>query len=67
MFDGGYMGKILRINLSTNSHTIEPLKENEVLNLLGGRGLAAKRYYDEIAPEIKPLDPNNKMFFSPAL
>lgn len=63
MFDGGYMGKILRINLSTKKYQTEPLKENEVLKLLGGRGLAAKSYYDEIAPQIKSFDPDNKIFF----
>ena len=63
MLDGGYMGKILRIDLSTKTYQIEPLKENEVLKLLGGRGLAAKRYFDEIVPQIKPFDPENKVFF----
>jgi aldehyde:ferredoxin oxidoreductase len=63
MFDGGYTGKILRINLSAKKYQIEPLKENEVLKLLGGRGLAAKSYYDEIAPQIKSFDPDNKIFF----
>jgi aldehyde:ferredoxin oxidoreductase len=35
MFEGGYLGKILRVNLSTREHRIERLKENEVLKLLG--------------------------------
>lgn len=63
MFAGGYTGKILRINLSTKTYHIEPLKEKEVLKLLGGRGLAAKRYYDEIGPDVKPFDAENKIFF----
>ena len=63
MFEGGYLGKILRVNLSTGAHRVEQLKENEVLKLLGARGLAAKYYYDEIGPEVKPFDPANKVFF----
>ena len=50
MFKGGYLGKILRVNLSTREHRVEQLKENEVVQLLGARGLAAKVYYDEIGP-----------------
>jgi aldehyde:ferredoxin oxidoreductase len=61
MFEGGYLGRILRVNLCTREHRVEPLKEHEVLNLLGARGLAAKYYYDEIRPEVKPFDPANKV------
>jgi aldehyde:ferredoxin oxidoreductase len=62
MFEGGYLGKILRVNLSTREHRVERLKENELVKLLGARGLAAKMYYDEIGPEVKPFDPANKVF-----
>jgi len=61
MFEGGYLGKILRVNLSTREHSVKRLKENKVSNLLGARGLAAKMYYDEIGPEVKPFDPANKV------
>jgi aldehyde:ferredoxin oxidoreductase len=60
MFEGGYLGKILRVNLSTREHRVEQLKENEVVQLLGARGLAAKVYYDEIGPQVRPFDPANK-------
>lgn len=62
-FKGGYLGNILRINLSTKKYSVEPLKESEVLKLLGGRGIAARMYYDEIGPEVKPFDEANKVFF----
>jgi len=61
MFEGGYLGKILRVNLSTREHSVERLKENEVVKLLGGRGLAAKAYYDEIGPQTRPFDSANKV------
>jgi len=62
-YKGAYLGKMLRVNLSTKRTSIQQLKENEVAKLLGGRGLAAKLYYDEIGPEVKPLDPENKVIF----
>jgi aldehyde:ferredoxin oxidoreductase len=61
MFQGGYLGKILRVNLSTREHRVDRLKESEVARLLGGRGLAAKAYYDEIGPQVRPFDPANKV------
>jgi len=58
-----YCGKILRVNLSTRTSSVEPLKEREVELLLGGRGIAAKYYYDEIGPGVDALGPENKIFF----
>jgi aldehyde:ferredoxin oxidoreductase len=63
MLNGGYMGRILRIDLSTQSAHTEALREAEVKALLGGRGLAAKYYYDEIGPEVEPLSAENKLIF----
>ena len=63
MFKGGYLGEILRINLTTKEHRVQSLEEGELLKLLGGRGIAAKMYYDEIGPEVEPFDPANKVFF----
>jgi len=63
LFEGGYLGQILRVNLSTREHCVERLKEKDALKFLGGRGLGAKSYYHEIGPQTKPLDPANKLFF----
>ncbi|HEB30265.1 MAG TPA: aldehyde ferredoxin oxidoreductase [Spirochaetes bacterium] len=63
IFKGGYVGKILRVDLSTKQYKTEPVNEDHLLKLLGGRGLAAKMYYDEIGPEVKPFDEANKIFF----
>ena len=62
MFAGGYLDKILRIDLSGRKHSVERLRENEVAKLLGGRGLAAKMYYDEVGPEVRPFARTNKVF-----
>jgi len=63
MLNGGYLGRILRVNLSTKQHSVEPLQQGDVLKLLGGRGLAAKIYYDEIGADVEPFDPENKIIF----
>lgn len=62
-FKGAYLGKILRINLSMKETRVEAVEEKDYEMLLGGRGLAAKMYYHEIGPDVKPLDPENKVFF----
>jgi aldehyde:ferredoxin oxidoreductase len=59
----GYAGKILRVNLSTKTSSVEALKEREVELLLGGRGIAAKYYHDEIGPKVDALSPENKIIF----
>jgi aldehyde:ferredoxin oxidoreductase len=59
----GYCGKVLRVNLTTRRTNVEQLKEKEVTMLLGGRGIAAKYYYDEIGPETDALGVENKIFF----
>jgi len=62
MFNGGYLGKILRINLSTKEIKTEEIGEKIYHKLLGGRGLAAKYYYEEVGPDVKPFDAENKIF-----
>ena len=62
MFAGGYLGRVLRVNLSTRESLVEEVKQCEMQKLLGGRGLAARRYYDEIGPTVRPLDALNKVF-----
>jgi aldehyde:ferredoxin oxidoreductase len=63
MFSGGYLGKLLRVNLSRRSSRVEPIEARRFELLLGGRGLAAKHYYDEIGPEVGPFAEANKLFF----
>ena len=62
-FSGAYLGKVLRVNLTTRQTSVEDLKEDEVKLLLGGRGIAAKMYYDEIGADTDPFDEANKLFF----
>jgi aldehyde:ferredoxin oxidoreductase len=57
------MEKILRVDLSKKKYSVQSINEDHLMKLLGGRGLAAKMYYDEIGPEVEPFDEANKVFF----
>ena len=56
----GYMGTILRINLSDGTIKKEPLQQERYRDFIGGRGLNSKILYDEIQPGIDPLGPENR-------
>jgi len=58
----GYAGKILRVDLSSGIITHIPTMDYAD-RFLGGRGVAAKIYWDEVAPEAKALGPENRLIF----
>jgi len=60
----GYMGKILRVNLTTGEIKVEELKEEDAKNFIGGRGLATKFLLEEIDPKVDPFSPDNKLIFA---
>jgi aldehyde:ferredoxin oxidoreductase len=57
----GYMGKILRINLTDRKHSVEPLKSEWIDRFIGGRGLATRIYMSEVEARIDPLAHENKI------
>ena len=57
----GYVGWILRINLNSGSFKKEPLYEDLARAFVGGAGLAARIYYDEVPAKIDALGPQNKL------
>ena len=59
----GYMGAILRVNLSTGAITREELPDELKRQFIGGRGFGAKLLFDELAPGIDPLSPGNKLIY----
>ncbi len=61
---GGFMGKVLRVNLSTGKSVIEDLDYEAAKKFVGGAGLAAKILYDEVGPDVEPLSAENKLIFS---
>lgn len=59
----GYAGKILRVNLSTGEVRKEEIPDELAEKYLGGAGFCSKILYDELAPGIHPLGPENKLVF----
>lgn len=57
----GYMGKILRVNLTNRKVAFETLKEEVVKKFIGGRGLGAWILWNELFPRIDPFGPENKL------
>lgn len=63
MVEGGFFGKILRVNLSHGSITTSTLPEDFAIHYLGGRGIGARILYDENPPHIDPYSPENRLIF----
>ena len=59
---GGYVGKILRINLTEQKTEIISTYEY-VPKYLGGRALCNKIFWDEVKPGTKAFDPENKLIY----
>ncbi|MEM2268896.1 MAG: aldehyde ferredoxin oxidoreductase N-terminal domain-containing protein, partial [Thermoplasmata archaeon] len=62
---GGYVGKVLRVNLSTEKIAVEDLNLDWARKYIGGRGLATKYYIETTKnPKIDPLDEKNALIFA---
>ena len=58
----GYAGKILRVDLS--SATMTHVRTMDYADrFLGGRGIAAKIYWDEVSPQTGAFDPESRLMF----
>ncbi len=60
----GWMGKIIRVNLSKETVAVEDLNTDLARKFIGGRGFASKILYDEIDPNVDPVSPENKLIFA---
>lgn len=60
----GWVGKILRVDLSEREYTIEDLDPDFAREYIGSQGTASKVLYDEIDPAIDGLSHENKLIFS---
>jgi len=60
----GWIGKILRVNLTEGTWKVEDLDIRLAKAFIGGRGLATKILFDEVAPNVDPLSPDNKLIFA---
>ena len=56
-----YAGRLLRLDLSSGIQRIEPVDDSDVRQYLLGSGLAAKIFYEEMDPDLAPLDPGSPL------
>ena len=61
----GWIGKVLRVNLSTGKVSTEALDPDLAKDYIGARGLGTKIMTDEVDPKVDPLSPENKLVFVP--
>jgi len=57
----GYMGKILRIDLTTGTITVETPDETALQKYIGGSGLGLMYLYKEVPPGVEWSDPENRL------
>ncbi len=56
----GWMGKILKVDLTSSSITeLDTMKYAD--RFLGGRGIATRLYWEEVMPEVGALEPENRL------
>jgi len=60
----GYLGKILRVDLSREEITVETQPEIFYRRFLGGEGIVAYYLLKELPPKVDPLGPDNMLIFA---
>jgi len=60
----GWVGKILRVDLSKGRVSVEDLDHQAAHEYIGGRGLGIKVLFDEIDPRGDALSPKNKLLLA---
>lgn len=63
-YAGGYVGKILAVDLSAEESTKVRLDKDLAYRFLGGRGFGAKLLYDELEAGTDPLSPSNMLILA---
>jgi len=59
----GYIGKILKADLTRGKISEEPLDEDYAQTFIGGSGLGARYLYDLTGEKTDPLGPDNPLIF----
>jgi aldehyde:ferredoxin oxidoreductase len=59
----GWTGKILWVDLTTKTSTIEEIPSQIYEDFIGGKGLGAYLLYNSLKPKTNPLNPDNILFF----
>ncbi|MGD2247537.1 MAG: aldehyde ferredoxin oxidoreductase family protein [Candidatus Methanofastidiosia archaeon] len=63
MSDYTYNPQLLRIDLTNNEYTAEPIPKSWIKPVIGGRAANTKRLYQELDTDCHPLDPENMLIF----
>ena len=61
MTANGYQAKLLRIDLTSQTASEEPVSDETIRRYIGGAGIGVKYLFDEVPPETDPLGPDNKL------
>jgi aldehyde:ferredoxin oxidoreductase len=60
---GGYTGKILNVNLTSQTVTVENLEDQDARLFIGTYGLGSRLLYRRMRPGVDPLGPDNILGF----
>ena len=60
----GWQNKVLRVNLTEGSSSVEPLNMEWANDYLGERGLASKYLMEEMDPKADAMSPENVLIFA---
>jgi aldehyde:ferredoxin oxidoreductase len=60
----GWNGKILEIDLTTQTYKSTPLDMEMAKQFIGGRGLGARLLWDLVGADVDPLAPENVLIFT---
>lgn len=61
---GGYVGRILRVDLTSGQISEEGLPDEDIMRkYIGGVGLGVKMLNEEISVDTQPLSPDNRLIF----
>jgi aldehyde:ferredoxin oxidoreductase len=61
---GGYLGKILRVDLSSGKTSVEELDRSFIEKWVGGVGFGARYLYEEVPAGVKWSDPENRLILT---
>lgn len=61
---GGYLGKILRVDLSKGQTSVEELDKSFIERWVGGAGFGAKYLYEEVPADVEWSDPENRIIWT---
>jgi len=61
---GGYLGRMLRVDLSKGNISTEELNPSFIEKWIGGAGFGARYLYEEIPPGVQWSDPENRLIWT---